>query len=76
MNHKATVLFVTHNIAEAVYLADRVIVLSERPAQILANIPVPFERPRSSGLRNNQHFHEIINEARSFTNHNQAKQQL
>lgn len=42
----ATVLFVTHDIDEAVALADRVIVLSPSPAHIVASLEVPFERPR------------------------------
>jgi NitT/TauT family transport system ATP-binding protein len=41
-----TVLFVTHDIDEALFLADRVLVLSSRPAQIVADIAVPLARPR------------------------------
>jgi NitT/TauT family transport system ATP-binding protein len=41
-----TILMVTHDIDEAVYLADRVIVLSAPPSRILANIPLPIARPR------------------------------
>jgi NitT/TauT family transport system ATP-binding protein len=43
---RRTVVFVTHDIDEAVLLGDRVIVLSARPGMILADIDVPFERPR------------------------------
>lgn len=42
----AAVVFVTHDIGEAVYLADRVIVLSGSPAGIVADIPVTLPRPR------------------------------
>jgi sulfonate transport system ATP-binding protein len=41
-----TVLFVTHNVREAVRLGDRVILLSSRPGRIIAEYPVPIERPR------------------------------
>jgi ABC-type nitrate/sulfonate/bicarbonate transport system ATPase subunit len=43
---RRTVVFVTHDIDEAVLLGDRVVVMSGRPGRILANIPIPFERPR------------------------------
>ncbi len=42
-----TVVFVTHDIEEAVYLSDRVLVLDGTPAQIVAEIPVASARPRS-----------------------------
>lgn len=41
-----TVLFVTHNVGEAVRLADRVVLLSSRPGRVMADVAVPIERPR------------------------------
>ena len=43
---KKTVVFVTHNVDEAVFLADRVVVLAGRPAVIRADIPITLPRPR------------------------------
>jgi NitT/TauT family transport system ATP-binding protein len=43
---KKTVIYVTHNVAEAVYLADRVIVMSPHPGTIKAEIRIPLPRPR------------------------------
>lgn len=47
MDAGATVVFVTHDITEAVLLADYVVVLSQRPSRLLANIAIDFPRPRN-----------------------------
>lgn len=44
---KSLVIFVTHDINEAILLADRIIVLSARPAHVVYDVKVPFERPRT-----------------------------
>jgi NitT/TauT family transport system ATP-binding protein len=44
--HDSTVLFVTHDIDESVYLAERVVVLSQPPATVAADIPIDLPRPR------------------------------
>jgi ABC-type nitrate/sulfonate/bicarbonate transport system ATPase subunit len=43
---KRTVIFVTHNLEEAVYLADRVLILSAKPARIVAELPIALQHPR------------------------------
>jgi NitT/TauT family transport system ATP-binding protein len=43
---KNTIIFITHNVDEAVYLADRVIILSQRPTQVKEEVPIPLARPR------------------------------
>ena len=45
-HHKRTIIFVTHNLEEAVFLGDRIIMLSTKPARIVADIPVDLRRPR------------------------------
>lgn len=47
---QATVLFVTHSLAEAAFLADRVLVLATQPGRIVADVPIPLPRPRTAAL--------------------------
>jgi len=56
---KKTVLFVTHSIEEAIYLADRILVLSARPATVQMTIDVPFARPRTDEVKTEAEFLEI-----------------
>jgi NitT/TauT family transport system ATP-binding protein len=46
-----TVIFVTHGIEEAVFLGDRVMVMSQRPGEIIADIPIELPRPRSLDMK-------------------------
>jgi NitT/TauT family transport system ATP-binding protein len=55
-HEKKTVIFVTHSIEEALYLADRILVLSPRPARIQMDITVPFARPRQEEVKADPEF--------------------
>jgi len=54
-----TILFVTHDVSEAVYLADTVYVLSPRPARILHRVDVPYFEIRNVGLKSTTEFRAV-----------------
>ena len=56
---RKTVVFITHQINEAIYLADRVVVMSARPGRVKDVFDVPFERPRSLSLKREPRFLEL-----------------
>lgn len=60
METKKTILFVTHNIREAVKLSDRVIILGIRPGRIVDDIPIKIAHPRKSTDSSFYHYEEII----------------
>jgi NitT/TauT family transport system ATP-binding protein len=55
----STILFVTHDVEEAIYLADHLFILSSRPGTIVEDLPVPFCRPRSPEMRQTPEFQEL-----------------
>lgn len=60
---KKTVVFITHNIEEAIYLSDRIAVLSKRPGRVREIVDVPFDRPRyESDLKTSQRFSDLRQE--------------
>jgi ABC-type nitrate/sulfonate/bicarbonate transport system ATPase subunit len=55
----STVLFVTHDVDEAIYLADRIYIMSAGPGTIVEDLPVPFARPRDLAVKQTTEFHEM-----------------
>lgn len=62
MQSKWTGMFVTHNVAEAVFLSQRVLVMSRRPGTIVADVRIPFAYPREPSLRAEPDFARLCGE--------------
>lgn len=61
---KKTVLFITHSIGEAVFLSDRILVMSARPAQVKRDMLIELPRPRELAVRDTTDFAHLLNEIR------------
>ncbi|HJS29050.1 MAG TPA: ABC transporter ATP-binding protein, partial [Anaerolineales bacterium] len=61
---RKTVVMVTHSIPEAIYLADRVLVLSSRPGRLVLNLPVNLPRPRIDEMHYTAEFGDLAREVR------------
>jgi NitT/TauT family transport system ATP-binding protein len=68
LERRETVLFITHSISEAVFLADRVFVMTPRPGRILEEVAVKIARPRSLDVMAAPEFGSIVNRVRSHFN--------
>lgn len=55
-----TIVFVTHNIAESVFLSDKVCVLSPHPGRLSALVPIDLPRPRTMDMKSTPHFTELV----------------
>jgi NitT/TauT family transport system ATP-binding protein len=62
LESRPTTLLVTHSVEEAVFLADRVVVLTERPGRVRVDTPVPFARPRAASLMRSAEFHRLVDD--------------
>lgn len=60
-----TVIFVTHSIQEAVFLSDRICVLTPHPGRLSSIMDIPLKRPRTRDLRDTQEFHRLVSEIRN-----------
>src|SRR5438105_12789945 len=65
LKRRETVLFITHSISEAVFLADRVLVMTARPGRILEEVPVKIARPRSLVVMVAAEFGSIVKRIRA-----------
>lgn len=63
--HQQTVVMVTHDISEAVLMADRLIVMSSRPGRLVADIAIDLERPRAIDMIYHETFLRLVREARA-----------
>lgn len=61
-----TILFVTHNIQEAVYLSDRVVVLSPHPGRVSAIVDIDLPRPRPIEMKETQEFNALVSKVRNI----------
>lgn len=57
--YRHTILFITHDIDEAIYVSDRVYVMSRRPGRIQLSLPIELERPRDYGIITSDRFVEL-----------------
>jgi NitT/TauT family transport system ATP-binding protein len=69
MERKCTTILVTHDLREAVYLADKVFVMSARPGRIVATFDVSFERPRRPEIAFDPSFTDIVHHLREQIRH-------
>lgn len=56
---KKTILLVTHNIDEAIFLSDRIIVLGDKPASVVNDVKISFPHPRRAGIKNTKSFSSL-----------------
>ncbi len=69
MDTGKTVVFITHNIAEAIFLADRIVVLSARPGRLSRIFPIDLPRPRTLAMTTTPRFIDMLVEVKASIDH-------
>jgi NitT/TauT family transport system ATP-binding protein len=69
-----TIVFITHNIAEAIFLADRIFVMSPRPGRLARVFEIEFKRPRELALTTQPEFVEVLGEIKASIDHGSGHQ--
>jgi NitT/TauT family transport system ATP-binding protein len=72
LTDRKTVLFITHSIAEAVFLSDRVLVMDRNPGRIVAEIEIDMPRPRDISIRERPEFGVYVSRIRQLLTRNGA----
>ncbi|THF67364.1 ABC transporter ATP-binding protein [Pseudothauera nasutitermitis] len=73
---RTTVLFVTHDIDEALFLADRILVMSARPGRIIEDLAVDFARPRDALLTTTEDFNRLKRHCMDLLHHDRGERVL
>ncbi|MEZ5668461.1 MAG: ABC transporter ATP-binding protein [Alphaproteobacteria bacterium] len=69
---RKTIVFITHNIAEAVFLSDRIFVMSARPGRLARTFEVTYPRPRPLEIMGERDFFDMVNEIKTYIQHGTA----
>lgn len=69
METKKTIVFITHSIPEAVFLSDKVHVMSARPGRLAKTFTIPFPRPRALEIMETKEFFDLVNTIKSEIQH-------
>lgn len=70
---RTTIVFITHSIEEALFLSDKVVVLTPRPGRVLNVYDVPFERPRTMDIMSSRAVFDLTNQIKADIYGQQAK---
>src|SRR3546814_16573263 len=63
---RKTVVFVTHSVAEAVFLSDRIVIMGSRPGRIMEIMDIDLPRPRPANIRTAPEFYRLVAEVREI----------